>query len=321
MTRNVPIVSALHSPFEIGLRNIGPAHLQLSDSSFSISSVRKSVGVFYCCTSVFVYVFICVVLHEGLRQLSMAAVEMDLLDPEPGNNTNNTPSETRPRKRRRRTVACTQCRTRKLKCDREYPACSRCLKSGIPDRCRYEDSFVWQQPNTVTASTGSGTASTTTPPNGGVSANDRLSSSHIMLPPPSRVAVGASPRFASVLPAYPKPATTSAPLLPLASHSQQSSRSDNVSALKFKQPRSSRARFLDTVLDGPNPPASHTWRVDGGPGHAGGYQHALATPSQRLELPNKAMIRGKETRTRFNGGGIMSNLMIQACTKFTFVPA
>jgi hypothetical protein len=248
----------------------------------------------------------------------MAAAEMDLLDPEPASNT-NSPSETRPRKRRRRTVACTQCRTRKLKCDREYPACSRCLKSGIPDRCKYEDSFVWQQPNTVTASTATATATTTTtPPNGGVAGIDRLSSSHITLPPPSRVAAGASPRFATVLPAYPK-STAAAPPAPLplpASQSQPSSRINSVSGSNFRQPGTSRARFLDTVLDGPNPPANSTWRPDGDaaqPGHAGGYQHALATPSQRLELPNKVMIRGKETRTRFNGGGIMSNLMLQVC--------
>ncbi|RAO66923.1 uncharacterized protein BHQ10_002935 [Talaromyces amestolkiae] len=229
----------------------------------------------------------------------MAAAEMDLLDPESANNTNNSPSETRPRKRRRRTVACTQCRTRKLKCDREYPACSRCLKSGIPDRCKYEDSFVWQQPNTVTASTATA-SSTTTPPNGGIAGIDRLSStSHITLPPPGRVATDASPRFATVLPAYPKSAAAVPTPLPLpASHLQQSSR----------------ARFLDTVLDAPNPPVSKTWRADGDaaqPGHPGSYQHTLATPSQRLELPNKVMIRGKETRTRFNGGGIMSNLMLQ----------
>lgn len=245
----------------------------------------------------------------------MAAAEMDLLDPESANNTNNnSPSETRPRKRRRRTVACTQCRTRKLKCDREYPACSRCLKSGIPDRCKYEDSFVWQQPNTVTASTAPATA-TTTPPNGGVAGIDLLSKSHITLPPPSRVAAGASPRFAPVLPAYPKSAAAAPAPLPLpASYSQHSSRFDNVPAPSMRQSGASRARFLDTVLDAPNPPANSTWRAGGDAaqaGHAGGYQHALATPSQRLELPNKVMIRGKETRTRFNGGGIMSNLMLQ----------
>ncbi|QGA19506.1 hypothetical protein EYB26_007195 [Talaromyces marneffei] len=246
----------------------------------------------------------------------MSAVEMDLLDPEPANNTNiNSPAETRPRKRRRRTVACTQCRTRKLKCDREYPACSRCLKSGIPDRCKYEDSFVWQQPNTVTASTTGATATTTPPPNGGVAGIDRLSNSHLTLPPPSRIAPGASPRFATVLPAYPKSAGAPPPPLPLpASQTQPLSRLHEGSASNYRQPGTSRARFLDTVLDGPNPPANTTWRASGDatePGPAGRYQHTLATPSQRLELPNKVMIRGKETRTRFNGGGIMSNLMLQ----------
>jgi hypothetical protein len=64
-------------------------------------------------------------------------------------------------------------------------------------------------------------------------------------------------------------------------------------------------------LDAPNPPANSTSRADGNAAQPGHYQHTLATPSQRLDLPNKVMIRGKETRTRFNGGGIMSNLMLQ----------
>ncbi|EED15333.1 C6 transcription factor, putative [Talaromyces stipitatus ATCC 10500] len=256
----------------------------------------------------------------GNRSVIMAA-EIDLLDPEPTNNSiNNSPSETRPRKRRRRTVACTQCRTRKLKCDREYPACGRCLKSGIPDRCKYEDSFVWQQPNTVNAAAASTASATTTtsPPNGGVAGIDRLNGGHITLPPPNRVATGASPRFATVLPAYPKSASVTglpAPLpLPVSSQSLPSARSHSNSAYHLGQSGTSRARFLDTVLDGPNPPTSSWSRPDGSTAHyshAGGYQHSLATPSQRLELPNKVMIRGKETRTRFNGGGIMSNLMLQ----------
>lgn len=37
----------------------------------------------------------------------------------------------------------------------------------------------------------------------------------------------------------------------------------------------------------------------------------LASPSQKLEFPNKFAIRGKETRTRFNGNGIFANLFIQ----------
>ncbi|KAJ5118777.1 hypothetical protein N7526_010414 [Penicillium atrosanguineum] len=63
----------------------------------------------------------------------------------------DTPQAERPRKRRRRTMACTQCRSRKLRCDREYPTCSRCLKSRTPTKCTYEDGFLWQQPATVPA--------------------------------------------------------------------------------------------------------------------------------------------------------------------------
>lgn len=59
----------------------------------------------------------------------------------------------RARKRRRRTMACTQCRSRKLRCDREYPICSRCQKSKNPAQCTYEDGFLWQQPSTVPATT------------------------------------------------------------------------------------------------------------------------------------------------------------------------
>ncbi|KAF5638463.1 fungal transcriptional regulatory n-terminal [Fusarium tjaetaba] len=40
-------------------------------------------------------------------------------------------------KRRRPPLACIQCYQRKLKCGREFPACSRCSKAGIADDCTY----------------------------------------------------------------------------------------------------------------------------------------------------------------------------------------
>ncbi|KAJ5498511.1 C6 transcription factor [Penicillium expansum] len=40
------------------------------------------------------------------------------------------PSHHNPRKRGR--TACTRCKTRKQKCDNEYPTCSNCLKAGVP---------------------------------------------------------------------------------------------------------------------------------------------------------------------------------------------
>jgi Fungal Zn(2)-Cys(6) binuclear cluster domain len=45
------------------------------------------------------------------------------------------PSE---RKRRRKALSCYDCRRRKLRCDREYPSCSRCQKAGQADSCIYE---------------------------------------------------------------------------------------------------------------------------------------------------------------------------------------
>ena len=42
------------------------------------------------------------------------------------------------RKRRRKALSCFICRSRKLKCDREYPACGRCRNAGQPQSCVYE---------------------------------------------------------------------------------------------------------------------------------------------------------------------------------------
>ncbi|KAK0650412.1 Transcription factor lepE [Lasiodiplodia hormozganensis] len=52
----------------------------------------------------------------------------------------NTPEETTTevRKRRRIALSCYDCRRRKLRCDREYPACGRCRKGGHADTCSYD---------------------------------------------------------------------------------------------------------------------------------------------------------------------------------------
>lgn len=42
------------------------------------------------------------------------------------------------RKRRRKALSCYDCRRRKLRCDREYPSCSRCRKAGQAHSCIYE---------------------------------------------------------------------------------------------------------------------------------------------------------------------------------------
>ncbi|GME24061.1 uncharacterized protein LTHEOB_3385 [Neofusicoccum parvum] len=52
----------------------------------------------------------------------------------------HTPEEasTEVRKRRRIALSCYDCRRRKLRCDREYPACGRCRKGGHADTCSYD---------------------------------------------------------------------------------------------------------------------------------------------------------------------------------------
>ncbi|EED13822.1 conserved hypothetical protein [Talaromyces stipitatus ATCC 10500] len=42
-------------------------------------------------------------------------------------------------KRRRPPLACIQCYQRKLKCGREFPCCSRCVKTGNANRCTYRN--------------------------------------------------------------------------------------------------------------------------------------------------------------------------------------
>ena len=48
----------------------------------------------------------------------------------------NEPASTS--KRRRIALACRDCRRRKLGCDRSYPACGRCQKSGCATSCTYD---------------------------------------------------------------------------------------------------------------------------------------------------------------------------------------
>lgn len=48
------------------------------------------------------------------------------------------PSTEEPRVSRESMLSCTQCRSRKLKCDRAKPSCARCLKSS--EDCTYPNS-------------------------------------------------------------------------------------------------------------------------------------------------------------------------------------
>lgn len=55
-------------------------------------------------------------------------------------------------RRRRKPLSCTLCRQRKLSCDRERPACSRCRNAGRGDSCTYGERL----PSTTSSKEGSG---------------------------------------------------------------------------------------------------------------------------------------------------------------------
>ncbi|KAL4879642.1 putative C6 transcription factor [Aspergillus karnatakaensis] len=202
------------------------------------------------------------------------------------------PQQQRVRKRRRRTIACAQCRSRKLKCDREYPTCGRCLKSKAPTKCSYEDGFLWQQPNTVDSSFPDRPSGPSIPV-------------QLQLHPVDRPA------------AHPTPDSG----ISKSSARPQLTNSTNACPVEEK-----RDRFLETVLGAPKAAVNqdfinsteilHRHRhhtVNPQDSRAGSVQddEPPVSPSQPLDLSPRIMLRGKETKTRFNGSGIFANLITQ----------
>ncbi|RAL12343.1 putative C6 transcription factor [Aspergillus homomorphus CBS 101889] len=195
----------------------------------------------------------------------------------------------RVRKRRRRTMACMQCRSRKLRCDREYPVCGRCQKSKTPTRCTYEDGFLWQQPNTVASPVFSERGPTATTQ---MAQTDRATAHPT---PDSGI---------SSLPTRPQPTSRSS-----------------------RPGEERRDKFLETVLGAPKAavnqePYANTGLLqrprqvlephqDNTQPHPGDEDEELASPTQQLDISPRIMMRGRETKTRYNGSGIFANLIAQ----------
>lgn len=202
----------------------------------------------------------------------------------------------RVRKRRRRTMACTQCRSRKLRCDREYPICGRCQKNKSPTSCTYEDGFLWQQPNTVASPAFSDRGST---------------------------AMAQLPRIDRTSAAHPTPDSG---LSSLCSRPFPTSTATNPGEEK-------RDRFLETVLGAPKAAVNqepyvntevlqrprHSENCRAAPSRPLEENDSPPSPSQQLDLMPRIMMRGKETKTRFNGSGIFANLIAQVATSLMYV--
>ncbi|KAJ5289031.1 hypothetical protein N7478_002061 [Penicillium angulare] len=225
----------------------------------------------------------------------------------------------RPRKRRRRTMACTQCRSRKLRCDREYPTCGRCLKSRAPTKCTYEDGFLWQQPTTVASSTRGG--STISFP--------RTEQQPLQTPPDS--GIGAPSIRSESLVSTTAPAAGSA--ITLASTNTDGNGHGPPFRGKHGNGKERRDCFLETVLGAPKAainqdPFATTGGIlqrprrpfpeidatfssqDNEDVDEAGFEDSL-TPANQLDLSPRIMMRGRETKTRFSGSGIYANLVTQ----------
>ncbi|OOQ85036.1 putative C6 transcription factor [Penicillium brasilianum] len=231
---------------------------------------------------------------------------------------NNALQPDRPRKRRRRTMACTQCRSRKLRCDREYPTCTRCLKSRTPTKCTYEDGFLWQQPTTVTAAAftadqGSGQSIISMPPR-----TEQTEFISIETPPDSGIGAASTRSEALVSTIAPESGSTSRPECGPHHRGRHLGKERGFLETVLGAPKAAvnQEPYVNTgLLQRPKRPvpeestsffSSQMDRGDGGNGEVD-----VLSPSHQLDLAPRMMMRGRETKTRFSGSGIFANVVAQ----------
>lgn len=211
-------------------------------------------------------------------------------------------------------MACTQCRSRKLRCDREYPTCGRCLKSRAPTKCTYEDGFLWQQPATVSAAA--------FPADRGSTASmPRADQTPIQTPPDSGLGAPSTRSDALVSTTVPGSEYTLSDGHPTRRHSGRERRDCFLeTVLGAPKAAVNQEPYVNTgVLQRPKRPApepemSFSSQVDNGNENndEDGADDPL-TPSHQLDLSPRMMMRGRETKTRFSGSGIYANLVAQVC--------
>lgn len=230
-----------------------------------------------------------------------------MADVQAGNH--QPPAEHRVRKRHRRTVACSQCRSRKLRCTREYP-CERCVKNKTPNKCTYEDGFLF-------------TSTVNSTLQGNSNKNDRDGGNkHPTLIPGAGDGIPVSELMAR--------SSAAAPLEENEPHHRHHQDHQGPVASPLEGERAQqipkRDHFLETVLGAPktgdpylpNDDIFHRSRQSdcshGARAHrAPCGSHDFTSLSQELNVSPRIMMRGRETRTRFNGAGILANLSVQVC--------
>lgn len=249
--------------------------------------------------------------------MSIISLHTDMADVE---SVNNAPQPDRPRKRRRRTMACTQCRSRKLRCDREYPTCTRCLKSRTPTKCTYEDGFLWQQPTTVTAAAfatdrGNGHSIISMPPR-----TEQAEFINIETPPDSGIGAGSTRSEALVSTIAPDSGSTARPEGGPHHRGRHSGKERGFLETVLGAPKAAvnQEPYVNTgLLQRPKRPAPEeatpfSSQMDRGDDGDEEIDDVLS-PSHRLDLSPRMMMRGRETKTRFSGSGIYANVVAQVC--------
>lgn len=77
-------------------------------------------------------VYLMATVPEGISEFSMLSPNAQ------SHNAASPLSPSKGAKRKRKVYSCYECRRRKLRCDRNYPTCSRCQKAGQGSSCFYD---------------------------------------------------------------------------------------------------------------------------------------------------------------------------------------
>ncbi|KAJ5566001.1 hypothetical protein N7535_007639 [Penicillium sp. DV-2018c] len=239
----------------------------------------------------------------------------------------NAEPERAPKRRRSRGIptTCTPCRARKMRCDRDYPTCGRCLKNGTPTECTYED-VLSPQPNTLATTTFAFDGSSTVPLAG-------IDHTSVGTPSSSGSGLGKGPA-ARTEPSQMSEAREGMAGGPM--HRGYQGPMGNALAPPYRdQPhdRERRGSFLETVLGASKEAVSQETYLDTGllqrpkrqapaPEQRTHVQSQVdderddneAEPlslAHQLGISPRILIRVHETQTRFNGSGVFANLLAQ----------
>lgn len=187
-----------------------------------------------------------------------------------------------PRKRGRRSEACVSCRRRKIQCNREKPTCNRCAKSRDAIDCVYDDDLLWQAPETGPHSYGSVDASAKAHSLASGTAPFERGHGYVATSPAGTAAGGLATPASSL-------------------------------AVDHRRPSGTTVGATDSSLDqrARQLGRKESDKVD--EDHISRSRAQIGSPTDRLKLNGKIILRGQETRTLVLHGGLLAPIMSRVC--------